>query len=160
MVFTAIAATLVTEQLLDESRQLNEELRLQQEEMEAQAEELETQQDELRLVNDELQQKAAALEEQNALVFEKNIELEGMRQTLEDKAHQLAVSSKYKSEFLANMSHDLRTPLNSLLIFSELLADNDEGNLNESQIDFATNINSAGKTLLTLIDDILDLSKN
>ncbi len=159
VVFSSISAALVTDRLLDESRQLNEELRLQQEELEAQAEELETQQEELRHVNDELLQKADALEEQNALVFEKNIELEGMRQSLEDKAHQLAVSSKYKSEFLANMSHDLRTPLNSLLIFSELLSDNEEGNLSESQIDFAKNINMAGKTLLTLIDDILDLSK-
>lgn len=159
IVFSSIAATMVTELLLDESRQLNEELRLQQEELEAQTEELETQQDELRQANDELHQNAVELEEQNALVFEKNIELEGMRQSLEDKAHQLAASSKYKSEFLANMSHDLRTPLNSLLIFSELLADNEEGNLNESQIDFASNINAAGKTLLTLIDDILDLSK-
>lgn len=157
--FSAISAANVTDRLLDESRQLNEELRLQQEELEAQAEELETQQEELRRVNDELQQKADTLEEQNALVFEKNIELEGMRQSLEDKAQQLAVSSKYKSEFLANMSHDLRTPLNSLLIFSELLADNEESNLNESQVDFAKNINLAGKTLLTLIDDILDLSK-
>lgn len=159
IVLNSIEAAHVTERLLDESRQLNEELRLQQEELEAQAEELETQQDELRHYNEEIQQKAEALEEQNALVFEKNIELEGMRQSLEDKAQQLAISSKYKSEFLANMSHDLRTPLNSLLIFSELLGDNEEGNLNESQIDFAKNINMAGKTLLTLIDDILDLSK-
>lgn len=159
VVFTAISGAQTTERLLDEARQLNEELRVQQEELESQAEELETQQEELRNVNDELLQKADALEEQNALVLEKNIELEGMRQSLEDKAQQLAVSSKYKSEFLANMSHDLRTPLNSLLIFSELLSDNEEGNLSDSQIDFAKNINLAGKTLLTLIDDILDLSK-
>ncbi|MBX9947596.1 MAG: response regulator [Candidatus Obscuribacterales bacterium] len=159
VVFAAISGAQITERLLEESRQLNEDLRLQQEELESQAEELETQQEELRHINDELHQKADALEEQNALVFEKNIELEGMRQSLEDKAQQLAVSSKYKSEFLANMSHDLRTPLNSLLIFSELLAENEEGNLSESQIDFAKSINMAGKTLLTLIDDILDLSK-
>jgi len=159
VVFTAISGSQTTERLLDEARQLNEELRVQQEELESQAEELETQKEELRNVNEELLQKADALEEQNALVFEKNIELEGMRQSLEDKAQQLAVSSKYKSEFLANMSHDLRTPLNSLLIFSELLSDNEEGNLSDSQIDFAKNINLAGKTLLTLIDDILDLSK-
>lgn len=159
VVFSSIEATQMTESLLDESTKLNEELRLQQEELEAQAEELETQQEELRHANDEMLQKQEALEEQNALVFEKNIELEGMRQSLEDKAQQLAVSSKYKSEFLANMSHDLRTPLNSLLIFSELLGDNEDGNLNETQIDFAKNINLAGKTLLTLIDDILDLSK-
>ncbi|MCC6978934.1 MAG: response regulator, partial [Candidatus Melainabacteria bacterium] len=159
VVLAAIESTQTTERLLEESIKLNEELRLQQEELEAQAEELETQQEELRQANEEMQQRQDALEEQNALIFEKNIELEGMRQSLEDKAHQLAVSSKYKSEFLANMSHDLRTPLNSLLIFSELLGDNEEGNLTETQVDFAKNINLAGKTLLTLIDDILDLSK-
>lgn len=159
VVLNSVEASVLTENLLVESQQLNEELQSQQEELESQAEELQVQQEELRQVNDELHMKADALESQNSMVSEKNAELEQMRVSLEEKAKQLAVSSKYKSEFLANMSHDLRTPLNSLLIFSELLADNEEGNLQESQIEFAQNINSAGKTLLTLIDDILDLSK-
>lgn len=159
VVLNSVEASMLTENLLQESQQLNEELQSQQEELESQAEELQVQQEELRQVNEELHMKADALEAQNEAVSEKNAQLEELRVTLEDKAQQLAISSKYKSEFLANMSHDLRTPLNSLLIFSELLAENDEGNLQESQIEFAQNINSAGKTLLTLIDDILDLSK-
>ena len=70
--------------------------------------------------------KATELAEQNAEVERKNQEVEQARRALEEKATELALTSKYKSEFLANMSHELRTPLNSILILGQQLADNPE----------------------------------
>jgi len=113
----------------------------------------------LHQTNEQLADKARLLAERNTEVERKNAEVEQARHALEEKAAELALTSKYKSEFLANMSHELRSPLNSILIFSQQLATNPSGNLTAKQVEFCRHINSSGTDLLSLIDDILDLSK-
>ena len=124
-----------------------------------QSEILQSQQEELRTSNEELEQQAAALEAQQQELGERNRELEKIRNELSSKASDLEKSSRYKTDFLAKMSHELRTPLNSLLILSTLLHENKEKNLTVQQIHFAKSMYMAGNDLLSLINDILDLSK-
>jgi len=76
-----------------------------------------------------------------------------------DKSRQLEVASQHKSEFLANMSHELRTPLNAIIGFSEVLSERMFGELNEKQEEYLKDIYASGNHLLSLINDILDLSK-
>src|SRR5689334_22481069 len=91
----------------------------------------------------------SALAIQNARMFRE----------IEQKSRQLEVASQHKSEFLANMSHELRTPLNAIIGFSEVLTDRMFGELNEKQEEYLKDIHASGTHLLSLINDILDLSK-
>ena len=154
------------EELLQETQQQTEELQTREEELRVNNEELEeqgrtlresrarleSQQTELEQINSQLEEQAQTLEQQRDSIARSH-------ETLAIKSLELQRANEYKSEFLANMSHELRTPLNSTLILAKLLADNKEGNLTENQVRYAQTISSAGKDLLALINDVLDLSR-
>jgi signal transduction histidine kinase len=91
----------------------------------------------------------SALAIQNARLFRE----------IEDKSRQIETASRHKSEFLANMSHELRTPLNAIIGFSEVLAERMFGEINDKQAEYLADILESGRHLLSLINDILDLSK-
>jgi signal transduction histidine kinase/HAMP domain-containing protein/ActR/RegA family two-component response regulator len=145
LVLNTIEANTLTENLLKQSQ--------------SQAQELQSRQEELRGSNEDLERQARRLAEQNIEVERKNEEVELAKRLVEEKAEQLAVTSKYKSEFFSNMSHELRTPLNSLLILAGELSSNHDANLSEKQVQYAEVIHSSGTDLLRLLDDILDLAK-
>jgi signal transduction histidine kinase/CHASE3 domain sensor protein/DNA-binding response OmpR family regulator len=154
------------QELLEETQSQSEELQMQHSELEninealkaksqrlqVSEEELRVQQEELMQTNTELEERTTMLEEKNQMIEERNIEIQ-------QKARELEISARYKSEFLANMSHELRTPLNSILLLARLMADNKRENLDEEQIEYAKVIEKSGQGLLSLIDEILDLSR-
>lgn len=166
LAFEGAESRLKLAQSLEESQAQGEELQAQQEELKVanealneQAQALKASEEELKAQQEELQVTNEELEEKNNLLDRQNRDVETARLEIEEKAADLALVSKYKSEFLANMSHELRTPLNSLLLLAQSLKENKTGNLTAEQVESAKIIYGGGSDLLSLINEILDLSK-
>ncbi len=148
-----------TQQQAEELEAQQEELRITNEELYKQTQLLQASEEELRVQQEELKQANVELEEKARLLEEQNKAIDQAREAIVLKADELELTSKYKSEFLANMSHELRTPLNSILILARMLSENKHQHMTDDEIKYATVIYNAGNDLLTLINDILDLSK-
>ena len=122
-----------------------------------------TTRDELGDLAREANRTALRLREAYATLETRNATLVAAQQLLEDRAQELARASRHKSEFLASMSHELRTPLNSIMILSQVLAENQDpgpsAGMTAKQIEFATLIHRSGEELLALINEVLDLAK-
>lgn len=142
---SSIAGQMQVQRLLKEAQIFTEELQTQ-------SEELQQQQEELTTLNEQLG-------DEFKLSEQKNKQLELLKKDLESKNEQLLLASQYKSEFLANISHELRTPLNSILVLSQVLAENKDQQLSDKQLEYVQTIHSSGDELLKLINEVLDLSK-
>ncbi len=165
--------SLRTQELLEQSRRQTEELRTSEEELQAQSEELResnellkkqtealhVSEEELKAQSEELQITYDELVKKTTALIDRENALDNARLLAEERALQVEMASRYKSEFLANMSHELRTPLNSMLILSKDLADNESGNLDAGQVESAQVIHESGSHLLSLINDVLDISR-
>jgi signal transduction histidine kinase/CheY-like chemotaxis protein len=167
---------LTNAQMEEQQQQLQQqtaELQAANSQMEEQQQQLMQQTAELQATNAQMEEQQQQLQQQAAELQAANSQMEEAQQTLEQRnrdllrsqeeldarAKQLELSSKYKSEFLANMSHELRTPLNSIILLAKLMASNEDNKLDAETVKRAEVIHSAGKDLLRLINDVLDLSK-
>ena len=159
LALVAARARAATRDLLAATQRQAAKLAAQEEKLRATNEELQAQEEELRQANTDLSRQKEELETQRQLLAERNDALDEARVRLEHRAAELTTVSAYKSQFLANMSHELRTPLNSMLLLSNLLAENEGGTLAPREVEFARTIYAAGRDLLALINQVLDLAK-